>query len=66
MIYPASGILLNKKIGDEVFVGENIARLYYNIERSDFLKEALKQLDEATLTSEKEVERTSILLDIIQ
>lgn len=66
MIYPTSGILLNKKIGDEVFVGENIARLYYNIERSDFLKEALKQLDEATLTSEKEVERTSILLDIIR
>jgi hypothetical protein len=58
--------LLNKKVGDEVFVGENIARLYYNIERSDFLKEALKELDQATLTSETEVTRTSIVLEIIQ
>ena len=65
-IYPTAGILLNKKVGDEVFVGENIARLYYNIERSDFLKEALKELDQATLTSETEVTRTSIVLDIIQ
>ncbi len=65
-IYPTSGILLNKKVGDEVFVGENIARLYYNIERSDFLKESLKQLDRATLITEKEVEGTSIILDIIR
>lgn len=65
-IYPTSGILLNKKVGDEVFVGENIARLYYNIERSDVLKESLKQLDRATLITEKEVEGTSIILDIIR
>lgn len=61
-----SGILLNKKIGDEVFVGENIARLFYDIPRSEYLKPMLKNLDEATIVSEGAVNRPSIILDIIQ
>lgn len=65
-VISTAGILLNKKVGDDVFVGENIARLYYDIPRAEYLNPMLVKLDEATKVSESKVSKSSIILEVIQ
>ncbi|MBS5916705.1 MAG: hypothetical protein KIB49_07995, partial [Clostridiales bacterium] len=54
-IHPAAGIVLDKHIGDTVFVGERIASLQYDIERSELLYPTLAEL-EAGITIDENVE----------
>lgn len=54
-IHPAAGIVLDKHIGDTVFVGERIASLQYDIERSELLYPTLAEL-EAGITIDESVD----------
>ncbi|TDT72465.1 pyrimidine-nucleoside phosphorylase [Hypnocyclicus thermotrophus] len=58
----AVGLVLNKKIGDEIKEGELLATIYYNDDKN--LNSSIKLLKEAYEISEKEIEKKDVILDI--
>ena len=62
-IDPAVGIVIDKKIGDKVKIGERLALLHYNAE--DRLAEAYKKLQGAYLISSKRPKKRQLIRRII-
>ncbi|MCG8474844.1 MAG: thymidine phosphorylase [Cytophagales bacterium] len=60
----AVGLVLNKKVGDEVRVGEVLATLYYNA--ADNLEDSIKKVEKAYDFSSEKVESQSVVLDTIK
>ncbi|MDN5305218.1 MAG: pyrimidine-nucleoside phosphorylase [Fusobacteriaceae bacterium] len=58
----AVGLVLNKKIGDEIKEGELLATIYYNDDKN--LNSSIKLLKEAYEISEKEIAKKDVILDI--
>lgn len=62
LIDPDVGIVLSKKVGDKVEVGETLATLYNNKDNIDSIK---KEVVSAFVITNKEVKKKSIILEII-
>ena len=61
-IDPDVGIVLNKKVGDKVEIGETLATIYNN--KKD-IKSIIEEVIEAFIITKKEVKKQSIILEII-
>ncbi|PAT01838.1 pyrimidine-nucleoside phosphorylase [Candidatus Izimaplasma bacterium ZiA1] len=62
IIDPDVGILLNKKVGDQVEKGETLAYLYNNLENIDSI---IKETLESFVITKEVVEKKNIIFDII-
>jgi pyrimidine-nucleoside phosphorylase len=58
-----AGIILNKKVGDNILVGEKLATIYTN--KEDIVQEAKQKLENIIKISNEKVEKEKVILEII-
>ena len=59
-----AGILMNKKLGDKIEIGEPIAYIHTNME--DKIEESMKRLEKAVTIGENSIEKGSIIIEILK
>ena len=60
----AVGIDIHKKVGDEISVGDLIARIMYNDDKN--LEQVKKMINEAVIISKEEIDKIDVIDKIIK
>ena len=66
IIDPTAGVILHKKIGDAVQIGDVIAELYYNAPYVHRLQDAISAIQHAYIIGDTAIETLPLILDIIE